>query len=279
MGLGQELLESDDWGLVFEADEWLRVRLVKLFADGALGSRTAWLLTPYLEHGGLGVPRLTEPELLDLIRRARRRGLGVAVHAIGDAAVRLVLDAFARARGDATPAAASQLLRVEHAQLVDPADLSRFVSLRAVASMQPNHCPSDRVVAEAEWVARCATAYAWQSLVESGAALALGTDCPVEALDPLLNIYAAVTRRAAGGHQPSNWYPEQCLTVDQAIRAYTAVSAAAGGDGEGRGRLRPGQLADLVVLSEPVVGCPPKALLRASVEQTIVGGRFVFRRT
>jgi predicted amidohydrolase YtcJ len=105
----------------------------------------------------------------------------------------------------------------------------------------------------------------------------LGTDCPVEALDPLLNLYAAVTRQGVGDGQQVDWYPEQSLTLEQAIRAYTAGTAAAGGEREGRGRLLPGQLADLVVLSEPIVGQPPEALLRAKVEQTVVGGRTVYR--
>jgi predicted amidohydrolase YtcJ len=278
LGPGRDILESDDWASLYLADDWLRIGLVKLFADGALGSRTAWLLSPYLEHGGTGLPRLSETELLDLTRRARRRGLGVAVHAIGDAAARLVLDSFSRARADATPAASSQLLRIEHAQLIDPADLPRFADLRVVASMQPNHCPSDRLVAEAEWGTRCATAYAWRSLLQSGALLALGTDCPVEPLDPLLNLYAVVTRRGAADAGQADWYPEQALTIEQAVRAYTLGSAAAGGDVHQRGRLEPGRLADLVVLSEPIVGQPPEALLRAKVDQTIVGGRSVFRR-
>jgi predicted amidohydrolase YtcJ len=144
--------------------------------------------------------------------------------------------------------------------------------------MQPNHCPSDRVVAEAEWGARCATAYAWRSLLQSGALLALGTDCPVEPLDPRLNLYAAVTRRGAADSGQAGWHPEQALTIEQAVRAYTLGSAAAGGDVHQRGRLEPGRLADLVVLSEPIVGQPTEILLGAKVDQTVVGGRSVFRR-
>ena len=280
MGMTPEMVEREDWGELFEADEWLRVGPVKVFADGALGSRTAFLLEPYGGDpaAGRGLARIESGELLRLVRRARARGLGVAVHAIGDGAVRQVLDVFEQARSDPSPAAAGQILRVEHAQLVDPADLPRFAALGVVASMQPNHCPSDRPVAQAEWGARCRHAYAWRSLLESGATLAFGTDCPVEPLDPLANLYAAVTRRDPSGEPPGGWYPEQCLDLPDAIGAYTLGSALAGGDGWRRGSLEAGKLADQVVLSEPILGRPPESLLRARVDLTVIGGRIVFER-
>jgi predicted amidohydrolase YtcJ len=278
MGTTQEFLERGDWGELFGADHWLRVGMVKLFADGALGSRTAALLEPYNVAGGLGQARLEPDTLLSLVRRARARGLGVAVHAIGDAAVRSVLDAFERARADDTPAASSQVLRIEHAQLIDPADLPRFQQLGVIASMQPNHCPSDRAVAAAEWGNRCAHAYAWRSVLDSGAMLATGTDCPVEPLDPLLNLHAAITRQDPRGEPPGGWHPEQCLTLEQAVRAYTIGSAIASGDQTSRGSLQPGKLADLVVLSEPIFEQPPETLLANRIDFTMVGGRFVFER-
>jgi predicted amidohydrolase YtcJ len=278
MGTTREFLERRDWRELFGADDWLRIGLVKLFADGALGSRTAALLEPYDAAGGRGHVRLEGDNLVNLVRRARSRGLGVAVHAIGDAAVRSVLDAFERARADDAPAASTQVLRVEHAQLIDPTDLPRFRQLGVIVSMQPNHCPSDRPIATAEWGERCAHAYAWRSVLDSGAMLALGTDCPVEALDPLLNLYAAITRQDPRGEPPGGWYPEQCLTLEQAVRAYTIGSAVASGDQTSRGSLQPGKLADLVVLSEPIFEQPPETLLATRVDFTMVSGRLVFER-
>jgi predicted amidohydrolase YtcJ len=255
----------------------LRVGLLKLFADGALGSGTTAMLEPYAdgEPGDRGIPTLEGDELVDLIRQAREVGLGVATHAIGDAAVRLVLDAAEVARADAHPDAQTQLLRVEHAQIVHPDDIVRFAHLDVVASMQPLHATSDMKVADRRWGDRCRTAYAWRSLLDAGARLAFGTDCPVEPPDPLRSIHAAVTRQLPNGDPPGGWYPEQKLTVAEAIRAYTVGSADALGLSGEIGTLLAGSLADVVVLSADPYSIDPAALADVSVEMTVFDGAVV----
>jgi hypothetical protein len=250
--------------------DWFRIGPVKLFADGALGSRTAHLLAPYEGRAAddyRGVPTMTANELADDMRRAADARLDLAIHAIGDAAVRAVLDAYASTRTE-YPSLAERMLRIEHAQLIDAADLPRLRQLGAIASMQPIHALADRETADMHWGARAEHGYAWRSVVDSGATLALGTDAPVESVEPLLNLHAATTR---GG-----WYPAQRLTLEQAVRAYTVGSAVAERASERRGRLVPGMDADLAVLSLDPFPEEPAALLDTRVDLTIVGGRVTF---
>jgi predicted amidohydrolase YtcJ len=259
----------------------LRIGLLKLFADGALGSGTAAMLEPFDDGGpdDRGIATIERDELVRLIRQARAAGIGVATHAIGDAAVRLVLDAAEIVRADADPATATQLLRVEHAQLIHPDDLPRFARLNVIASVQPIHATSDIVVADRRWGTRCQTAYAWRSLLDSGAHVAFGTDCPVEPPDPLRSLHAAVTRQRPDGTPPGGWYPAQRLTVAEAIRAYTIDSAAALGLGHEVGMLAPGYLADAVVLSADPFTADPATLADIQVVTTIFDGRIIFART
>lgn len=255
--------------------ERLRVGLLKLFADGALGVGTAAMLAPYEGRpDDRGIATLELQELVGLIRRAREAGVGVATHAIGDAAVRLVLDAAAVVRADDHPERAAQILRVEHAQLVHPDDVPRFARLGVVASMQPLHATSDMRTADRDWGTRCRTGYAWRSLLDAGARLAFGTDCPVEPPNPLLSIHAAVTRQR-DGEPPEGWYPEQRLTVAEAIRAYTLGSAAAAGLAHEHGSIAPGRLADLAVLSRDPYRIPPPELADVTVAMTIFDGQVV----
>ena len=256
--------------------ERVRIGLLKLFADGALGSGTAAMLESFDDApGDRGIATLERAELVELLRQARSGGIGVATHAIGDAAVQLVLDAAQVVRADDHPAARTQLLRVEHAQLVHPADVARFGQLGVIASMQPIHATSDMDVADRRWGARCRTAYAWRALLDSGAHLAFGTDCPVEPPDPLRGIHAAVTRQRPTGEPAGGWYPEQCLTVAEAIRAYTLDSAVAAGLGRDLGSLAPGKLADLVVLSRDPFQVSPAELLATEIAMTVFDGRVV----
>ncbi len=252
----------------------LRVGLLKLFADGALGSGTAAMLEPYAdepaEHGLL---TLTLDELIGLLRQARDAGIGVATHAIGDAAVRLVLDAAEVARVDAD--GRDQILRIEHAQLIHPEDLPRFVRLGVVASVQPLHATSDMQVADRRWGDRCQTAYPWRALLDARAHLAFGTDCPVEPPQPLLGLHAAVTRQR-DGEPPGGWYPAQRLTVEEAIRTYTLGSAEAAGLGHEHGSVSPGKLADLVVLSDDPHAIPREELAHLEVVTTIFDGEIVY---
>jgi predicted amidohydrolase YtcJ len=258
----------------------LKIGLLKLFADGALGSGTAAMLDPY-EDGDpdeLGIPTISLDEIVALIRQARTGDIGVATHAIGDAAVRLVLDAAEIVRADADPRAASQILRAEHAQLVHPDDIPRFARLGVVASMQPIHATSDMQVADRRWGTRARTGYAWRSLLDSGALVAFGTDCPVEAPDPLAGIHAAVTRQLPSGEPPGGWYPEQRVTISEAIFAYTAASAAALGLGHELGVLAPGLLADAAVLSADPYTSDPTILSEIAVETTVFDGRVVYQK-
>lgn len=270
-------------------NERLRIGLLKLFADGALGSGTAALLQPYDGRpDDRGIATLELEELVELMRRARAAGIGVATHAIGDAAVRLVLDAAELVRADdrgairsddgaavrADDRSADQIVRIEHAQLIHPDDLPRFGRLNVIASMQPLHATSDMRIADRGWGARCRTAYPWRSLAEAGAHLAFGTDCPVEPPHPFAGIHAAVTRQR-DGEPPDGWYPEQRLTVAQAIGAYTIGSARAAGLAHEYGSISPGKLADLVVLGRDPYRIPPAELADVAVAMTIFDGRVI----
>jgi predicted amidohydrolase YtcJ len=266
-------------------DENLRIGGVKLFADGALGPQTGYMLVPYEGTAdNYGLPTHPAAELRDLIHRARQAGLAVAVHAIGDAANRAVLDAIEQERRleEAAGPAALRLPtlpdRLEHAQLLHPDDVPRLAHLEVVASMQPIHATSDMDMAERHWGRRCDLAYAWRSVLDSGAHLAFGSDCPVETLDPLVGIHAAVTRRRADGSPgPAGWIPAQRLSVAEAVRAYTLGAAYASGELPLKGSLVPGKLADLVVLSRDIFQIDPMAILETHVAMTVLGGRVVYR--
>jgi predicted amidohydrolase YtcJ len=253
-------------------DEWLRVGGIKVFADGALGPRTAAMLAPYEgEPGNVGVVTTDEGTLRALARKAIAGGLPLAVHAIGDRANRIVLDALAEI------GTGGLRHRIEHVQLLHPDDMGRLARLGVVASMQPIHATQDCEMADRYWGDRCATGYAWRSLLEAGTALAFGSDCPVEDLNPFLGIHAAVTRRRIDSFPgPEGWYPEQRLTVEEAVRAYTLGAAYAAGLEDRLGSLAPGKLADLVVLGRDIFTCDPMAIAGAQVVATMIGGRFVY---
>jgi predicted amidohydrolase YtcJ len=254
-------------------DDLFAVGQVKLFADGALGPQTAWMLEPYEGSTGTGIPTLTPEELRADIGRARAAGLACAVHAIGDAAVRAVLDAFAAVRRE-TAGCPRLPDRIEHVQLISSSDLPRLTRLGVVASMQPIHATSDRDIADRYWGARTATAYAWRSVLDTGADLAFGSDCPVETISPLAGIHAAVTRRRADGSPgPDGWKPEQRLTVEQAVHAYTLGAARAAGRGRDAGTIEEGRLADFTVLEADPFAVEPHEIRDVPVRATIVGGR------
>jgi hypothetical protein len=261
-------------------DDWLRVGGIKLFTDGALGPRTAAMLTPYEgvedEPESTGVPTMEEDDLQQVVRKAAGGRLPLAVHAIGDRANRMVLDALA----DAAKVSARGLShRIEHVQLLHPDDVDRLAQLGIVASMQPLHATQDYEMADRYWGDRCATAYAWRSLLDAGTLLAFGSDCPVEDLNPFLGIHAAVTRRRPDGSPgPEGWYPKQRLTVEEAVRAYTLGPAQAVGVGDRLGSLAPGKLADLVILDRDVFACDPMEIAGTQVLATMIGGRLVYER-
>jgi len=248
---------------------------IKVFADGALGPRTAAMLAPYAgEPENVGVVTTDGDTLRALARRAAADGLPLAVHAIGDRANRTVLDALA---GVGEPGPGRLRQRIEHVQLLHPDDVGRLAALGVTASMQPIHATQDSEMADRYWGDRCATGYAWRSLLEAGTVLAFGSDCPVEDLNPFVGIHAAVTRRRADGFPgPEGWYPRQRLTVEQALRAYTLGAAYAAGVEDRLGSLAPGKLADLVVLDRDIFACDPMAIAETRVVATMIGGRFVY---
>lgn len=264
-----------------QGDAWLRVGMVKGYADGTLGSRTAAMLEPFTDDPHTrGLPQYTDAQLDSLVTTADAAGLQVILHAIGDAANRQALDAFERAmrRNPAHP----RRHRIEHAQVLDSADIPRFRRLGVIASMQPTHATSDmRWVATRIGQARAAEgAYVWRSLLRAGATVAFGTDFPVEPLAPVQGIYSAVTRqsREEPGTPPGGWLPEQRLSRAEAIRLYTAASAYAEWEEARKGTLEPGMLADLVVWDRDLLTVPPAEILQAEPVLTVVGGRAVFRR-
>ena len=245
-------------------DDFLRLGYLKAFMDGTLGSQTAWMLDDS------GVMITSGEELTEIIRAGARAGWPVGVHAIGDRANREALDAFESTRDEWAPLGLRQ--RIEHAQCLAPEDVRRFAALGVACSVQFSHAPSDRDLADRFWADRSENAYAFGSLWESGALVANGSDAPVEELDPLAGIRAGVLRTI--DERPA-WHPEQRLTVEEAFLASTVNPAWLTGDERRRGKLLPGYLADLVVLSRDPLECPPDELETVEVVATMVGGRWV----
>lgn len=257
-------------------DAWLHWTHLKIFADGALGPRTAWMLEPYDDDpSNRGICVTPPDEMRRLVERAAHEGIGCAVHAIGDAANRAVLDVFEATRSLWHPRGLRP--RIEHAQSTTPADIPRFRQVGVIASMQPIHATQDMIVADRAWGRRVTSSYAFRSLADAGTRLAFGSDCPVETLDVLQGLYAAVARRRADGYPPGGWHPEQRLTVAEAVAAYTSGAAWAEGEELHRGTIEAGKLADLVILSDDIFAGAPETLLQTRVEGTIVGGEWVYR--
>jgi predicted amidohydrolase YtcJ len=242
-------------------DDWLRAGYLKAFMDGTLGSQTARMLD------GSGVEITSREELEQIVSRAARIGWPVAVHAIGDQANRDALDAFEATQDEWS--AGGLRPRIEHAQCLAPEDLPRFAKLGVAASVQFSHAPSDRDLADRYWADKTDRAYAFRSLLESGAVVANGSDAPIEELDPLAGIRAGVLRTI--DERPA-WHPEQAVTVEQALEATCVTPAWLCGDERRSGKLLPGYLADLVVLSSD----PLDELDGCEVVATMAGGRWVF---
>ena len=260
---------------------FLTVRALKLSMDGALGSRSAWLMEPYTDDTtSYGLETLDPQDLYEISVEALRAGYQVCVHAIGDRANRETLDAYERAFA-ANPAAAKDArFRIEHAQTLDERDIPRFARLGVIASMQGIHCTSDRPwVATRLGEARIAEgAYAWRKLRDAGAVIVNGTDTPVEPVDPLKCFYASVTRQQPDGTPPGGFDPDQKMTREEALRSYTIDAAYGIFEENERGSLREGKLADLVVLSKDIMTIPAGEILSTDVLATMVNVRFVFRR-
>ncbi len=259
--------------------EKLRVGGLEIFADGALGSRTAAMLVPYDDEPlNLGMAVTSKEEMRELVSKASRAGISAAIHAIGDRANRDALDVLEESRQSGEGMDLRH--RIEHVQLLHPTDIPRLAKLGVIASMQPIHATSDMDMVERHWgEERGRGAYAWRSLLDAGSVLAFGSDCPVEPLDPLAGIHAAATRRRADGSPgPEGWHPWERITVEDAVRAYTLSAAYASGEEQEKGSITPGKLADLVVLSQDIFVIPAMSIVEAEVEATILDGQFVYRR-
>jgi predicted amidohydrolase YtcJ len=251
-------------------DEWLRVGHLKLFTDGALGSQTAALEEPYEGTSDRGILTIDPDRLNADVRRAAEGGIAVAIHAIGDRAVHAALDAI-----EPTRARYPRLRqRVEHAQLIRRADLARFGSLDVIASMQPIHGPSDRDLADRHWgPERVLRAYPWRTLLDRGARLAFGSDAPVEPIDPLLGMYAAVARKRPADRD--RWHPEEALSVEEAIGGYTSGGAYAMGAERERGTLGVGMRCDATVVERDLATAPVGDWPGLKIVATVVGGQIV----
>jgi predicted amidohydrolase YtcJ len=250
-----------------QGDEWLQLGHVKFFTDGALGSQTAALEEPYEGTEDRGILTFDPMELRTDVARAAAGGLAVAIHAIGDRAVRVALDAVAPTR-ITSPALRP---RLEHIQLVRDEDLGRFGALGVIASMQPIHCTSDRDLADRYWgPKRTPRAYPWRTLLERGAVLAFGSDAPVEPIDPLLGIHAAVSRRRPG--DPDAWFPAQRLTLDEAIHGYTTGAAYSTGREKEWGTLEVGMRCDATIVDRDLAKIHESEILEAKVSGTVTDG-------
>jgi predicted amidohydrolase YtcJ len=253
----------------------LTIRAIKISADGALGSRGAALIEPYSDEPGTsGFLTTSEADLYAQTRAAADAGFQTCVHAIGDRANRVVMDTFARVDRE-VPGARALRNRNEHAQILDAAEIPRFAALGVIASMQPTHATSDMPWVPARLgAARTAEgAYVWQKLRHAGARLAAGSDFPVEEPNPMLGLYAAITRQAPDGTPAEGWAPDQRLTRDETLRAFTIDAAYAAHQEARTGSLEVGKLADLVILSQDVMRIAPREIPSTVVQITIAGGR------
>jgi predicted amidohydrolase YtcJ len=261
-------------------DDWLRIGGVKIFADGALGPRTAAMLAPYEgEPENLGIVVTDKEEMIEQASRASAAGLSVTVHAIGDRANHDVLDVYEAIRAEEQAKGESILRhRIEHFQIVHDSDFERLATLNVVASMQPIHATSDMEMADHHWGARAKNSYAWRRVLEADGLLAFGSDAPVDPIEPLAGIHAAVTRRRPDGSPGrAGWYPEQRLTIDEAIRGFTMGPAKTAGLEKRSGSISPGKLADLTVFERDIYEVAPEELLDVPIAGTMIGGSFRYR--
>ncbi|MGA7474634.1 MAG: amidohydrolase [Candidatus Sulfotelmatobacter sp.] len=266
-----------------QSDLMLHTGMLKGFMDGSLGGHTAALLEPYADDpNNSGLPRYETAKLNDMARERVLAGFQLGFHAIGDKGVQMALDAFAEAekvareqKAKAANGGDDYRPRIEHAQVTTPAQIVRFKELKVIASMQPSHVLTDmRWAQDRLGPKRAATSYAWAAFLNKGVPLAFGTDYPVEPVTPFRGLYAAVTRKSEDGKQ--QYFPEQKLTMDQAIAAYTTGSAFAEFEEKEKGKLEPGMLADFIVLDRDVTASSTEKVLATKVLRTVVGGKTVY---
>ncbi|RNI19027.1 amidohydrolase [Flexivirga caeni] len=265
-----------------DGDDWFRVGPLKLFSDGALGSRTAHLSRPYADKpDNLGMAVMTHTELYDAARSAVDAGIAVATHAIGDRANHVVLDVYEKLRRDTGTTLA---LSIEHTQFLQPGDVARLRALGVTASMQPTHCTSDIALVEALLSEHDLVGYGWRSVLDSGAALAFGSDAPVEEANPFHGIHAAITRQRGDGTPAGGFQPAERISVKEAIAAYATGPAVLTGTADARGTLTAGKLADFIavdtdITSPAVFADEPLRIREAQVLQSVVGGETRWQRS
>jgi predicted amidohydrolase YtcJ len=267
---------ADTVGKIGRGDDWVRIGGVKGYMDGSLGSTTALFYQPYQDDPSTsGVLRTPEDSMRAWIGGSDSAGLQVAVHAIGERANGLLLsiyDSVARAHGQR-----DRRFRIEHAQHLRREDIARFTQFGVIASVQPYHVIDDGRWAEKRiGPERIKTTHAYRSLLDRGAVLVFGSDWTVAPIEPLLGIYAAVTRRTLDGKNPDGWVPQEKISVEEALRAYTAGNAYGVFAEDRRGKLAPGYLADLVLIDRDLTRIPPEEIEQAAIRATVVGGRVVY---
>ncbi|HXI87072.1 MAG TPA: amidohydrolase, partial [Parvularculaceae bacterium] len=257
-------------------------RALKLYADGALGSRGAALMAPYSDQPETsGLLRLHHDEAEDVLRRALKAGVQVCTHAIGDRGNHLMLDWYEEAFKATPPAerkVAEPRWRIEHAQILSPDDIPRFAKLGVIPSMQPSHAIDDFFFApDRLGPDRLAGAYAWQSLIDAGSIVPGGSDAPVERGDPRIEFYAAVARKSLKGYSDANWHPEQKVTREEALKMFTLWPAYASFRETELGSIEPGKLADFTVFSDDLLKIPEAEILKVKPMMTVVGGKIIYR--
>jgi hypothetical protein len=257
----------------------MRVGHVKLFSDGSQGARTAWMLEPYTDTGGCGMPMEPMAELAEVVRRAELGGFAVAIHAIGDRANRELVGMFERLRaeeGDPSVDPPAAPHRIEHVQNIRLEDILRLARLDVVGSVQPIHIRDDITMIDQSVGDRARFVYPFRQLLDAGVTLALGSDCPVADPNPLLGIQAAVTRQREDGTPEGGWYAGQRLTVAEAVRGYTMGPAIATGRQADMGSITPGKLADVIVLDRDIYASDPGEIAEAQVVMCVFDGGVIF---
>jgi predicted amidohydrolase YtcJ len=269
--------------IIEAAGNRLNLRAIKVVSDGALGSRGAALLAPYSDApDSSGFLRVKEAELLPMLEAALRKGIQVETHAIGDYANRFILDEYEKAL-KAVPSAQRKLndprWRIEHAQIVNPADIPRFAKLGIIPSMQPSHAIGDLHFAPSRLgIKRLEGAYAWNSFLKSGVIVPGGSDAPVERGEPMIEFYAAVARKDMKGFSGDGWHPEEAVTRAQALKMFTIWPAYVAFEEDLRGTIEVGKLADLTVLSADIMKIPEMDILKTHCMMTVIGGEIVYER-
>ena len=280
---GDDKAMVNEWlkkGPEIDSTHWITIRSIKLFCDGALGSRGAWLLEPYTDRTDfVGMATLPMDSVLAVSRRALKSGFQVCSHAIGDRANHEVLDKYEIAFKE-NPEVRDHRFRIEHAQHLSPADIPRFGQLGVIPAMQAVHLSSDRPWAIDRLGEKRIKegAYMWQSLLKSGAKIVNGTDAPVEPITPIASFYASVSRKTLKGEPEGGYEPEEKMTREQALRSYTLDAAYGAFEENIKGSIEKGKLADFTVFSQDIMTVPENDLLKTEVAMTIVGGKVMYEK-